>query len=102
MLKQTMMYSGRIWINKLDALVGKARNGRYFRKYRILDDNKQFHTLTVFANRASDLFSLPETLVVRDLPVQASEYRQDDKAYVVYSTEYDKLLQHIREEKPKK
>ena len=102
MLKEVMAYSGRIWLNKLDSLVGKARNGRYFRKYRILDNNKQFHTLTVFANRASDLFSLPETLVVRDLPVQASEYQQDDKAYVVYSTEYDKLLQHIREEKPKK
>ena len=101
MLKEVMMYSGRIWINKLDSLVGKARNGRYFRKYRLIHDNS-FYTLTVFAQRASDLFSLPETLVVRDLPVQASEYRQDDKAYVVYSTEYDKLLQHIREEKPKK
>lgn len=101
MLKQVMLYSGRIWINRLDSMVGKTRNGRYFRKFRLLDDNKQFHTLTVFANRASDLFSLPETLVVRGLPVQASEYRQDDKTYVVYSTEYDKLLQHIREDKTK-
>lgn len=101
MLKEVMTYSGRIWLNKLDALVGKARNGRYYRKYRLLDDNKQFHTLTVFANRASDLFSLPETFVVHGLPVQASEYRQNDKVYVVYSTEYDKLLQHIREDKTK-
>lgn len=99
MLKQAMLYSGRIWINKLDSMVGKARNGRYFRKFRLIEDGS-FRTLTVFANKASELFTLPETLVVRNLPVYPSEYRQD-KTYTVYSTELKDLLQHVREEKPK-
>lgn len=94
-------YSGRLWLNKIDSLVGKTRNGRYFRKFRLIEDGK-FHTLTVFANKASELFSLPETLVVRDLPVQTSEYTHGDKTYTVYSTELKYLLQHLKEEKPKK
>jgi hypothetical protein len=96
MLKETLAYTGRIWLNRLDHLVGKAKNGRYYRKYRLLDNNRQFHTLTVFANKASDLFTLPETLVVHNLPLQASEYKHNDQTYVVYSTEYDKLIQHMK------
>lgn len=101
MLKEAMTYSGRIWLNKLDALVGKAKNGRYFRKFRLIEDGS-FRTLTVFASKASDLFAMPETLLVRNLPVYPSEYRQGDKTYTVYSTELKDLLQHIQEEKPKK
>ena len=100
MLKEAMMYSGRIWINKLDALVGKAKNGRYFRKYRLINDNS-FYTLTVFANKASELFGIPETLVVRNLPVYPSKYQQGDKTYTVYCTELKDLLQHIKEDKTK-
>lgn len=91
MLKETLTYTGRIWLNKLDPLVGKARNGRYYRKYRLIENGK-FHTLTVFANKASDLFGLPETLAVRNLPVYPNEYQQGDKAYTVYSTELSNLL----------
>ena len=91
MLKEVKLYSGRIWLNRLDSLVGKARNGRYYRKYRLID-NKQFHTLTVFANRASDLFSLPDTVVVNKLPVTPSTYKTDDKEVLVYSTELNDLL----------
>lgn len=98
MLKETLTYTGRIWINKLDSLVGKARNGRYYRKYRLIVENK-FYTLTVFANKASDLFSLPKSFVVRNLPVQASKYRQDDKEYQVYATELQQLLACMKQEK---
>lgn len=91
MLKETLTYTGRIWINKLDSLVGKARNGRYYRKYRLINDNS-FYTLTVFANKASELFTLPETMVVKNLPVYSSEYQQDDKTYTVYSTELSDLI----------
>ena len=92
MLKQMMLYSGRIWINRLDSLVGKARNGRYYRKYRLIHDNN-FYTMTVFANKASDLFSLPETFVVRNLPVQTSEYQLDNKEVkvTVFSAELTDL-----------
>jgi hypothetical protein len=102
MLKETLAYTGRIWLNRLDHLVGKAKNGRYYRKFRLLDDSKQFHTLTVFANKASELFALPETLVVRNLPVQVSKYTHNDKEYQVFSAEYTDLLKHIREGKPQK
>ena len=90
MLKETLTYTGRIWINKLDSIVGKGRNGRYYRKYRLINDGG-FHTLTVFANKASELFELPETMVVKNLPVYSSEYRQGDKTYTVYSTEISYL-----------
>ncbi|WP_122653424.1 hypothetical protein [Escherichia coli] len=91
MLKETLTYTGRIWINKLDSLVGKGRNGRYYRKYRLIHNN-DFYTMTIFADKASDLFSLPETFVVRNLPVYSSEYRQGDKTYTVYSTELSDLI----------
>jgi hypothetical protein len=97
MLKTMLNYTGRVWLNKIDSLVGKTRNNRYFRKFRLIEDGK-FHTLTVFANKASDLFTLPETLVVYNLPVQASEYKHNEQTYVVYSTEYDKLIQHMKRE----
>jgi hypothetical protein len=42
------------------------------------------------------LFTLPETLVVYNLPLQASEYKHNEQTYVVYSTEYDKLIQHMK------
>lgn len=98
MLKQMMLYSGRIWINKLDSLVGKARNGRYYRKYRLIVENK-FYTLTVFANKASDLFSLPETMVVRQLPVNPSTVKINDKEVQVYATELQQLLACMKQEK---
>lgn len=101
MLKEAMTYSGRIWLNKLDSLVGKAKNGRYYRKYRLINDNS-FYTLTVFANKASELFALPETLTVHGLPVQVGKYTHNDKEYQVFSTEYTDLLKCIQEEKPKK
>jgi hypothetical protein len=101
MLKEMMAYTGRLWLNRLDHLVGKARNGRYYRKYRLLDDNKQFHTLTIFANKASELFILPETLVVRELPVRVGKYTHNDKEYQVFSAEYNDLVRHIKEDKTK-
>lgn len=91
MLKEVTVYSGRIWINKLDPLVGKARNSRYYRKYRLINDNS-FYTLTVFANKASELFTLPETMVVKNLPVYPTEYQQGDKTYTMYATELSDLL----------
>lgn len=98
MLKQTMLYSGRIWINKLDALVGKAQNGRYYRKYRLIENGK-FHTLTVFANKASELFSLPDTMVVRKLPVTPSTYKTDKESEVlVFSTELSDLIACMRKQ----
>jgi len=102
MLKEVMAYTGRIWLNKLDHLVNKARSGRYYCKYRLLDDSKQFHTLTVFANKASDLFTLPKSLVVRELPVRVSKYAHNDKEYQVFSAEYNDLVRHIMEDKTKK
>lgn len=98
MLKETLTYTGRIWINKLDSMVGKARNGRYYRKYRLIDDNK-FYTLTVFSNKASDLFSLPETMVVRQLPVNQSTVKINDKEVQVYATELQQLLACMKREK---
>jgi hypothetical protein len=98
MLKEVTVYSGRIWINKLDSLVGKARNGRYYRKYRLIENGK-FHTLTVFANKASDLFSLPETMVVRQLPVNPSTVKINDKEVQVYATELQQLLACMKQEK---
>lgn len=96
MLKEVKLYTGRIWLNKLDSLVGKARNGRYYRKYRLIDNNK-FHTLTVFANKASDLFSLPDTVVVNNLPVTPSAYKTDKEEEVtVYSTELTNLLACVK------
>jgi hypothetical protein len=100
MLKEVLLYSGRIWLNKLDSLAGKAKNGRYYRKYRLINDNS-FHTLTVFSDRVSNLFSLPETVVVKNLPVQASKYTVGEKEYQVFAVEYDELLKHIREDKAK-
>lgn len=49
--------------------------------------------MTVFANKASDLFSLPETFVVRNLPVQTSEYQLDNKEVkvTVFSAELTDL-----------
>ena len=91
MLKESKLYSGRLWLHKIDSLVGKTRNGRYYRKYRLINDNS-FYTLTVFANKASELFELPKTMVVKNLPVYSSEYRQDDKTYTVYSTELSDLI----------
>ncbi len=95
MLKEVLLYTGRIWLNKVDSLAGKAKNGRYYRKYRLIN-NHTFHTLTVFSDRVSNLFTLPETFVVHNLPVQASEYKHNEQTYVVYSTEYDKLIQHMK------
>lgn len=91
MLKESKLYSGRLWLHKIDSLVGKTRNGRYYRKYRLINDNS-FYTMTVFANKASELFTLPETMVVKNLPVYSSEYRQGDKTYTVYSTELSNLI----------
>lgn len=91
MLKESKLYSGRLWLHRIDSLVGKTRNGRYYRKYRLIH-NSDFYTMTIFADKASDLFSLPKTFVVRNLPVYSSEYRQDDKTYTVYSTELSDLI----------
>lgn len=91
MLKEVLLYSGRIWLNRLDSMVGKAKNGRYYRKYRLIDDNS-FYTLTVFANKASELFTLPETMVVKNLPVYPTEYQQGDKTYTIYATELSDLI----------
>ena len=98
MLKESKLYSGRLWLHRVDSLVGKARNGRYYRKYRLIDDNK-FYTLTVFSNKASDLFSLPETMVVRQLPVNQSTVKINDKEYQVYATELQQLLACMKQEK---
>jgi hypothetical protein len=98
MLKETLTYTGRVWLNKIDSLVGKTRNGRYFRKFRLVEGGN-FFTLTVFADKASELFTLPETLVVRNLPVHPSQYQQGDKTYTVYATELKDLLRHIRQDK---
>jgi hypothetical protein len=92
MLKDAKLYSGKLWLNKLDSLVGKAENGRYYRKYRLIENGK-FHTLTVFANKASELFSLPDTVTVRKLPVTPSTYRTDKESEVlVFSTELSDLI----------
>ena len=98
MLKEVLLYSGRIWLNRLDSLVGKAKNGRYYRKYRLINNNS-FYTLTVFANKASDLFSLPETMVVRQLPVNPSTVKINDKEVQVYATELQQLLACMKQEK---
>jgi hypothetical protein len=102
MLKTVLTYNGRIWLNKIDSLVGKAKNGRYFRKFRLVVEDSgrsNFFTLTVFADKASELFTLPETLVVRNLPVHPSQYQQGDKTYTVYATELKDLLQHMQDKK---
>ncbi len=100
MLKEVLLYTGRIWLNKLDSLAGKAKNGRYYRKYRLIN-NHTFHTLTIFSDRVSNLFGLPETMVVRELPVQVSRYTHNDKEYQVFAVEYDELLKHLKEDKTK-
>ncbi len=86
------------WINKLDNMVGKAKNGRYYRKYRLINENT-FHTMTIFSDKVSNLYSLPETFVVKNLPVMAGHYTVDGREYQVFAVEYDSVLHHIKREK---
>lgn len=97
MLSRLLTYSGRIWLNKLDPLVGKARNGRYFKKYRLIENN-EFYTLVVFCNKATPLMELPETLVVKSMPVFPSVHTVNDKKVPVYATELNLLLKHMKNE----